>query len=89
MSRRQVLEDEISPDLQGRSERPLESEEDLGYQLSLPASNAGCQRFPWPDGVLANHSLPFFLPVPLQQSLEARVVAEGVQVAVLPEPLDV
>jgi len=55
VSKCQVLEDEISPDLEGRSERPRESEEDLEHQLSLPAITAGCQRFRWADGVLANH----------------------------------
>jgi len=57
VSKRQVLEDEIPPDPEGRSERPHKSEENLEHQLSLPARTAGCQRFPWAHGVLANHSV--------------------------------
>jgi hypothetical protein len=52
----QVLEDEISADLEGRAERSRKSGEDLEHQPSLPAITAGCQRLPWADGVLANHT---------------------------------
>ena len=71
MPKRQVLEDEISADLEGRAERSRKSGEDLEHQPSLPAITAGCQRLPWADGVLANHT---FLD---SRDLESNVLASS------------
>jgi len=71
--KRQVLEDEISADLEGRAERSRKSGEDLEHQPSLPAITAGCQRLPWADGVLANHK---FWPGLFEAMLEGWVTDE-------------